>query len=115
MGMTVHMHYCMDKLVATNLWHSEKQDNTCDKCGMKKGSKKGCCKDEHKVIKTDTQQKTDIAKIPVVESMVLALPLQPFTLESIIQSSRVTQLPASNSPPDRSLVPIYIRNCVYRI
>lgn len=115
MGMTVHMHYCMDKLVAVKLWHTDKQDDACSNCGMKKGSKKGCCKDEHKVVKTDNYQKTDVTQIPVFENFPLSLPPQPFALDAIIYASRVKQLPYSNAPPDRSTVPIYIRNCVYRI
>ena len=82
---------------------------------MKKGSKKGCCKDEHKVIKTDNYQKTDVTKIPTLQSFTLALPPQPFVLETEMLASRVKQLPYSNAPPDRSTVPLYIRNCVYRI
>ena len=115
MGMTVHMHYCMDKLVETNLWHTEKQDDACSECGMKMGSKTGCCKDEHKVIKTDNYQKTDVTKIPTLQSFTLALPPLPLVLETEMFASRVKQLPYSNAPPYRSSVPIYIRNCVYRI
>ena len=115
MGMTVHMHYCMDKLVSAKLWHTEKHNDACEKCGMKKGSKKGCCKDEHKVIKTDNYQKTDVTKIPTLQSFTLALPPQPVVLETEMLASRVKQLPYSNAPPGRSTVPLYIRNCVYRI
>ena len=49
-GATVHLHYCMDKLVEQSLWHSEKDQ--CSKCGMDKSlEKKGCCKDEYKQVK----------------------------------------------------------------
>lgn len=44
-GATVHLHYCMDKLVGWSLWQSK--DEACGKCGMKE-KKGGCCKDEHK-------------------------------------------------------------------
>src|ERR1035437_4955481 len=57
-GATVHVHYCMGKLVGSSLWHNEKSD-LCSKCGMsKKVSKNKCCKDEYKVVKVEQDQKT---------------------------------------------------------
>lgn len=50
------VHYCMGKRVGTSLsGHKADADgHECPKCGMKKGaSKKGCCKDEHIVVKAD--------------------------------------------------------------
>ena len=55
MGATVHMHYCMGKLVDTSLMHDD--EHLCGKCGMKKSTqKKGCCKDEQKTFKTTDHQ-----------------------------------------------------------
>ena len=49
-GATVHVHYCMGKLVGYSLRHSDV--DACDKCGMKETKqKKGCCNEEHKQIK----------------------------------------------------------------
>lgn len=49
-GATVHIHYCMGKLMGASLVHSD--DDMCGKCGMKKkGQNNGCCKDEHKTFK----------------------------------------------------------------
>lgn len=114
MGMTVHMHYCMDKLVAANLWHSDKDGDACSKCGMEKTDKKGCCKDEHKVIKTDNYQQSIVTLIPALDAFSLALPPQNFLFETVVPS-KVTQLPNSNAPPERSTVPLFISNCVYRV
>jgi hypothetical protein len=55
MGATVHMHYCMGKLVGASL--IEQDEDMCGKCGMStKDKKKSCCKDEHKTIKTADHQ-----------------------------------------------------------
>lgn len=56
-GATIHLHYCMGKLVAMNLWHSEA--GKCSNCGMKKNKacSKKCCKDEHKLVKLEKDQR----------------------------------------------------------
>lgn len=65
-GITVHVHYCMGRIVAVNLG-DQKDTHHCPSCGMdKKAAKKGCCKDEHKIIKSSSEQvlaKDVIAKI----------------------------------------------------
>jgi len=47
MGATVHLHYCMKKVVGWSL--TETQDHKCTNCGMEK--KAGCCKDSKAQIK----------------------------------------------------------------
>ncbi len=69
-GVTVHTHYCMGKLVGASF--IEPDDNHhCSHCGMtKKTSKKGCCKDEHKTFKNASDQflsKVTIAKYQLCE------------------------------------------------
>ena len=55
-GATVHLHYCMDKLIGWSLEHQK--DNRCSKCGMiKKQKGKACCKDEYKQLKLQNDQK----------------------------------------------------------
>jgi len=45
----------MNKFVGWNLSHNENEK--CGKCGMKEdATKKGCCKDEHKQLKIDSDQ-----------------------------------------------------------
>ena len=54
-GATVHLHFCMDKFVGWNLAHNENEK--CGKCGMKEdATKKGCCKEEQKQLKIDSDQ-----------------------------------------------------------
>src|SRR5258708_39522872 len=57
-GATVHMHYCMGKLVEWGLQQDPKKKDKCSKCGMKNlANKKGCCKDEQKHIQIEKDQK----------------------------------------------------------
>ena len=52
-GASLHLHYCMDKLVGWTLWSNGAKEDSCSKCGMAKteATDNGCCKDEHKLIK----------------------------------------------------------------
>jgi len=79
-GATVHLHYCMGKLVGAAFSHEDKE--MCDNCGMEKSASKGCCKDIHKTIKASDHQyaKADfnltnyqsIAILPVVKRLTLS-------------------------------------------
>src|SRR5688500_1465038 len=66
-GATVHMHFCMGKLVEWGLSHNDSE--SCGACGMKKSDEKenGCCKDESKAIKLDTDQKTLNVAIQLIQ------------------------------------------------
>ena len=63
MGATIHLHYCMGKLASWGLIDHDSKN--CTKCGMVKktpgshfmAAKMDCCRDEHKQIKTDKDQK----------------------------------------------------------
>ena len=51
-GASLHLHYCMDKLVDWKLWSNGNKEDACSSCGMAKTeANNGCCKDEHKVMK----------------------------------------------------------------
>ena len=115
-GATVHIHYCMGKLVDWGLW-SKKGDN-CDSCGMSKTEKqlaKDCCKDEQKQVKLDNDQKVSeatvyIAQLPV-ETVTPAF--SNYSFEYV--SSLTEELPVVNPPPRMGNVPLFFRNCVFRI
>lgn len=79
-GATVHLHYCMGKLVGAAFSHEDEE--MCDNCGMEKSASKGCCKDIHKTIKSGDHQfaKADfnlthsqpIGLLPVVKRPILS-------------------------------------------
>ena len=121
-GATVHLHYCMDKLVAWDL--GDKEDNKiCPYCGMAKTStadehcasdSKGCCKDEQKQVRIEKDQKAtennfDFSKIL----------FQPITISPVYINANYTathlEYPVSNSPPRTGAIPLFVRNCVFRI
>ena len=117
-GITVHVHYCMGKLVEVSFW--EQNDNHhCVHCGMdKKSSKKGCCKDEHKIIKSATDQilaKDVVAQIHLSD-YVLPLPTHVFYSNSIPVTYAYT-MARTHAPPPIIIpgCPIYLRIGNFRV
>lgn len=109
-GATVHLHYCMDKLIN---WSLTKADgDKCDKCGMKKDG--GCCKDELKLVKNNTDQKT--AEAIQIPQFVTNESQPPFinTSEFYFSFSIIKKL-VSHAPPISSDDDKLIRICVLRI
>ena len=115
-GATVHMHYCMDKLVEWGLWHSEKKEDKCSNCGMEKAEAKdnGCCKDEHKQVKLENDHKA-AAGYQVIQLLSVTIPADFFELAHIDLSSVAEENFVSHAPPRSSGIAAYIRNCVFLI
>jgi hypothetical protein len=116
MGMTVHLHYCMNELVDVKLWYHE--EKTCGKCGMLKTGDDdgGCCKDEHKKIKTDEAQKgvSLFSPLKFVCDATPPLPVQEYST-SLTTSREHIHVPLIHGPPGNFNIPLFIRNRVFRI
>ena len=88
MGTTIHLHYCMNKMVGWSL--ADSKDHQCHTCGMEK--KGGCCKDSKAQIKLAAdQQKAEFSeaasfnslqfcKLPIVSEYSLAAIAQPIAI-----------------------------------
>lgn len=95
-GATIHLHYCMNQFVGSSLWHSSK-DSKCGKCGMK-DKKEGCCKDEHKRAKLNTehQKASPAQQFQILEDGSLP-PVAGLTGFAAVQRSSL--LPAAHARP----------------
>lgn len=116
-GITVHVHYCMGKIVGASLVEQD-DDHHCSHCGMNKTtSKKGCCKDEHKVFKSKNDQL--VAKILVTKtgfSEFVPAPMVSFPQEVFINSVYQNPAAQANAPPKRVPdCPLYIRLRNFRV
>jgi hypothetical protein len=114
-GAVLHMHYCMGKLADWGIGHNKSK--TCGGCGMEKSNEKdnGCCTDEHKFVKNDTDQKVVESYFHLKEAMAVAL-LPDYIELPLIQISSVTEEnPVSNAPPRRSGVAVYLLNRTFLI
>lgn len=112
-GATVHLHYCMGKLIEKELWAAE--DESCSQCGMEKDSRPGndCCKDEQQLVKIEKEhQKTETVFQPlqIVSQVPSYTELTPVTFSSITEEN-----PTSNAPPFSNRLALFKRNCVFRI
>jgi len=105
----------MGKLAGWDL--GDKKSSTCGKCGMEKTNEKdnGCCKDEHKFVKSNTDQKTAEAGFQLIHLTSIALPFSFIEIPFPYFSSVTEQNPVSHAPPRNAGVAVYIRNCVFLI
>ncbi len=114
-GTTVHLHYCMGELANWSLTAPDK--SSCELCGMTKNATKKnlCCKDDYKQAKIDQSKKAtqlvhEFKQFPVV--------LQ-HTFKSdafqVVLSAQKANAVNSNAPPEGLSVPVFIKNCTYRI
>lgn len=114
-GATVNLHYCMGKLADWSLGHDDSK--TCGTCGMKKvhHKKMGCCKDEKKFLKIDSDQKFTEKTSKDFLFVGLALPFSFEECNHIKYPDFSNQHFFGHSPPSKPGVAIYIRNCVFLI
>lgn len=114
-GATIHMHYCMGEFIDWNLGHN--LSKYCSSCGMEEAKQKdkGCCKDESKFLKNNTDQKTSESVFQHIQ--LIAVPLPPlFDDVSGNYFPTVIDNDSLNHSPSRTCgVAVYIRNCVFLI
>ena len=121
MGATFHMHYCMGKLISWGL--IDHVSKACMTCGMYKETggrenlltSNSCCKDEHKEIKTDKDQKVTSAEFQFFKFSPDATAATMLILQSVWVSSITIENPRTNAPPllnDRAL---FLLNRNFRI
>jgi hypothetical protein len=114
-GAMLYMHFCMGKLADWGLGHNKSK--ICGGCGMQKSKEKdnGCCKDELKFIKIDTDQKTIETGLQTIQVLAVALPVWYIEIPSNDFPSVSEGNPTSHAPPRNCGVAVYIRNCVFLI
>lgn len=112
MGATIHLHYCMNKMVGWSLWHSEKEE--CGKCGMKE-DKTGCCKDEHKhfKLKADHHNTATAAVTTFNSAPTIVNPIPDFNFRAFKKITKTFF--TCHAPPDISDTRLHILHCVYLI
>lgn len=111
-GATIRMHFCMGELISWKLNTTEK-DGQCSKCNMK--CKKGCCEDKYQVVKIDKDQKLAKASFEFSKSTLQIEPTQYQKWQASIIPFTVIDYPKANAPPDKSEVPLFIRNGAFLI
>jgi hypothetical protein len=121
MGATVHLHYCMGKLVSWGLINHDSKN--CTICGAVKNAdnthcisaKSGCCKDEHKQVKTNGDQKIVSSDLQFLKLFSSATTVSVQSLPDFRVASFAIAYPTSNAPPDIGKVAVFILNRNFRI
>ena len=114
MGATIHLHYCMGKLASWGLINHENKN--CERCGMVKNTtashsmvaKMDCCRDEHKQIKTDKDQKLSPSEFFKCNNLSQAIALNVPSIQSIKALSISIAYPNTNAPPLFDKLPRFI-------
>jgi hypothetical protein len=110
-GVVVNLHYCMGKLAGTELGHSSVSD-TCGKCGMERDG--DCCKDEVKLVKADITANFVNSFMHAGKADITLPDHQQFDYTfSYFNQGRIYS--SIHAPPLVSDIPLYIKNCVFRI
>lgn len=112
-GATVHLHYCMGKLIDWSFSHEEA--NECSNCGMEQGNSKNCCKDQHHKLTVKDSPKASII-VYHFNTWGLDIPLTAYKqlADLYIDSTEQDDL-YIHSPPRTQATPAFIRNCNFRI
>jgi hypothetical protein len=101
MGATVEFHYCMGHNMGATFAHNS--DDLCRKCGMHKSKSKGCCHDEHKIIKT-AEHHAAKANLESAHFIAIAPPhIDHFAQQPVVYSSTTTLPFSAHAPPDELL------------
>src|SRR5450432_1856520 len=114
MGATIHLHYCMGKLASWGLIDHESKN--CAQCGMVKktsssqcmAAKMECCKDEHKQIKTDKDQKLFPSEFSKYNNFSQTITLHELAISGITFFSTAIAYPNTNAPPILGNLPLFV-------
>jgi hypothetical protein len=120
MGATVHLHYCMGRLVAWGFIDRESRD--CASCGMEKMDAmpgcsvgmKNCCHDEHRQFQNDRAQKPAQSWVEWNLMPALAMPSYRDWNEPVVIAPAIAG-PVAHGPPLSGRIPVFLRNCNFRI
>lgn len=105
-GGTVHMHYCMGKLKSIDLFN--KDEGVCSKCCIVKSTKKGCCKDEQKTIKTNDHQQAKVCSEHAQPQYAVTPDTCYYRYLAVAYKGSIAATAKAHAPPFRRNCPIYI-------
>ena len=112
-GAIVNMHYCMGRFLGGDI--SQRQVSKCHSCGMLKKNQRGCCRDEHKVLQIDRDQKTTDAFTGGNHLSTHPLVLCYGSYAPLLHPGTPAPAVYSLSPPGKGSIPVYVLNRQFRI
>jgi len=105
----------MGRLIKVTLWHGEKKK--CGTCGMerKANATKKCCTDKHQQLKSDKSSSITYSQLTLGTSAVILPSISSSRLQLCHYVPLTVQYPVSQAPPFSPGVPVFLRNCIFRI
>jgi len=121
MGASIHLHYCMGKLVGWGFVNHEGKN--CAYCGMPKNSghagllmaKNGCCTDKHQELKTDSDQKLTPGELEWLKPLQHVSAFYTWISPEYPAFFVLTKKPLTHAPPVPGGQPVFLCNCNFRI
>jgi hypothetical protein len=121
LGATIHIHYCMGKLISWSFANQESKN--CSNCGMLKNtsgeqalsSDNHCCNDVQKEIRTTNDQKLPQAEFHQEKRFTDAIVMKRNLFVDEIQPAQLLFIPPINAPPLSDDQAIYLLNRNFRI
>jgi hypothetical protein len=113
-GLVVQAHYCMDRLVASDVLLIQHDTDACGKCGMKKQEKSKCCRDEVTVLKVSDSHQWSAYHFEWPVTAVITEHLFPvYSVQVIDRNER--PFFTDSSPPGKEYISLQELYGVYRI
>jgi hypothetical protein len=121
MGATIHMHYCMGKLISWSFANQESKN--CSNCGMLKknsseqslSSDNHCCNDVQKEIRTPKDQKLPQAEFHPEKRFADAVIMMGTSFIDETRPGQPLLIPPVNAPPLSGDREIFLLNRNFRI
>ncbi|PUZ26986.1 hypothetical protein GA0116948_104254 [Chitinophaga costaii] len=115
-GATVHLHYCMGKIIGWGL-REARPSATCPSCGMHKKPGNNCCGDVPQCTSTEKQDlvvsATSLPFLPDQFSVILPFILYHFSpIALAFHGYSVKNIFVRPPGPE---MPVFLKNCVFRI
>jgi hypothetical protein len=104
----------MGKLAGSSLGYGT-LSGKCSSCGRIKNTKKGCCKEEHQLVKVSQDQDNHVTVYPFLQLSGSAVLQNSFSLPVVTDSSATGKNLTAYTPPPHSPVPIYLFDHIFRI
>lgn len=110
-GIVMNVQYCFEEIASVKIQGFGK-----DKCCCTNSSdKSGCCSNELKVFKVDVSHVPSTADFNIGAPFYFIKPLSFFNVSPVLLCPVKLLQSSDNSPPLAAAIPIYIKNCVFRI
>lgn len=110
-GFAMEIHYCMGKREGVDFYKTA--EDKCSRCGMKE-KKGGCCNDEHRFYKlADAHKNVFNNYTATISPVALIHEIIPFSIH-FLSPGIINALP-NKAPPGDPAIPIFLKNCVFRI